>query len=83
MTRHISTHSHTTSSEEKPDIDQEPTPVPEEIQQVECDPHALPEYVPYVIVGGGAASFAAMRSITGGDPGTKVLMAVLPNNYPS
>ena len=30
--------------------------------------------MPYLIVGGGAAAFAAMRSITGSDPGTKVLI---------
>jgi len=64
------------STEERPDVDLSPLQEPEDpaAHQVECDPHSLPEFVPYLIVGGGAASFAAMRAITAGDPGTKVLI---------
>lgn len=32
----------------------------------------LPEHVPYLIVGGGTASFAAFRAIRGGDADAKV-----------
>ena len=60
--------------DEKPDIELSPIPEEPVETKLELDPHALPDFVPYVIVGGGAAAFAAMRSITGSDPGTKVLI---------
>lgn len=43
-------------------------------EPVEIDPNALPEHVPYVLIGGGAATFAAIRSITARDPGCKILV---------
>jgi len=62
------------TNDEKPDIELSPIPEEPVETKLEIDPHALPDFVPYVIVGGGAAAFAAMRSITGSDPGTKVLI---------
>ncbi|XP_056394414.1 apoptosis-inducing factor 1, mitochondrial [Hyla sarda] len=37
-------------------------------------PAALPSHVPFLLIGGGTASFAAARSIRARDPGAKVLI---------
>ncbi|KAM5145446.1 LOW QUALITY PROTEIN: apoptosis-inducing factor 1, mitochondrial-like [Mantella aurantiaca] len=37
-------------------------------------PSALPSHVPFLLIGGGTASFAAARSIRARDPGAKVLI---------
>ncbi|TRY63913.1 hypothetical protein TCAL_05593 [Tigriopus californicus] len=42
----------------------------------------LPRFVPYVLVGAGAAAFAAFRAIKSEDPTAKVLMIGDENHYP-
>lgn len=42
----------------------------------------LPESVPYLLIGGGTASHAAMRAIRGHDPKAKVLMITSENHSP-
>lgn len=42
--------------------------------KLEVDPNQLPDFVEYVLIGGGAASFSAMRAITNRDPGCKILI---------
>uniref|UniRef100_H2TZS6 Apoptosis-inducing factor 1, mitochondrial n=1 Tax=Takifugu rubripes TaxID=31033 RepID=H2TZS6_TAKRU len=37
-------------------------------------PHKLPSHTPYLLIGGGTASFAAARSIRARDPGARVLI---------
>uniref|UniRef100_A0A1A7W714 Apoptosis-inducing factor 1, mitochondrial n=1 Tax=Iconisemion striatum TaxID=60296 RepID=A0A1A7W714_9TELE len=64
---------------------EEPTPPPEVAaapsetsQQPPADstpaPPQLPSHAPYLLIGGGTASFAAARSIRARDPGAKVLI---------
>lgn len=40
----------------------------------DSQPAALPSHAPYLLIGGGTASFAAARSIRARDPGAKVLI---------
>lgn len=37
--------------------------------------HKLPSHTPYLLIGGGTASFAAARSIRARDPGAQVSRA--------
>ncbi|XP_077596451.1 apoptosis-inducing factor 1, mitochondrial isoform X1 [Stigmatopora nigra] len=41
---------------------------------LESTPPSLPSHVPYLLIGGGTASFAAARSIRARDPGARVLI---------
>ncbi|XP_068104176.1 apoptosis-inducing factor 1, mitochondrial [Hyperolius riggenbachi] len=45
-----------------------------DIKQAGVSPLALPSHVPFLLIGGGTASFAAARSIRARDPGAKVLI---------
>ncbi|XP_077596452.1 apoptosis-inducing factor 1, mitochondrial isoform X2 [Stigmatopora nigra] len=52
-----------------------PPPVVEsESAGLESTPPSLPSHVPYLLIGGGTASFAAARSIRARDPGARVLI---------
>ncbi|KAM3601151.1 uncharacterized protein V6R79_008438 [Siganus canaliculatus] len=42
--------------------------------QTETTIHKLPSHTPYLLIGGGTASFAAARSIRARDPGARVLV---------
>ncbi|XP_053298147.1 apoptosis-inducing factor 1, mitochondrial isoform X4 [Pleuronectes platessa] len=59
-------------------------PVPVQTPAVEATP-ALPEvpsHAPYLLIGGGTASFAAARSIRARDPGAKVLIVTEESEFP-
>lgn len=43
----------------------------------EVVPHQLPSHTPYLLIGGGTASFAAARSIRARDPGARVSRALI------
>ncbi|XP_060769395.1 apoptosis-inducing factor 1, mitochondrial isoform X3 [Neoarius graeffei] len=69
-----------------PAVDSEPVPevvaesqkVPETPPVTQSEPEAalpeVPAHVPYLLIGGGTASFAAARSIRARDPGARVLI---------
>ncbi|XP_067295287.1 apoptosis-inducing factor 1, mitochondrial isoform X3 [Pseudorasbora parva] len=42
----------------------------------------FPEHVPYLLIGGGTASFAAARSIRARDPGARVLIVTEESDFP-
>ncbi|XP_013862247.1 apoptosis-inducing factor 1, mitochondrial isoform X2 [Austrofundulus limnaeus] len=44
--------------------------------------HKLPSHTPYLLIGGGTASFAAARSIRARDPGAKVLIVTDEPDFP-
>ncbi|XP_077596453.1 apoptosis-inducing factor 1, mitochondrial isoform X3 [Stigmatopora nigra] len=52
----------------------ETTEPPQESAGLESTPPSLPSHVPYLLIGGGTASFAAARSIRARDPGARVLI---------
>ncbi|XP_068187972.1 apoptosis-inducing factor 1, mitochondrial isoform X14 [Antennarius striatus] len=45
-------------------------------------PHKVPSHTPYLLIGGGTASFAAARSIRARDPGAKVLIVTEETDLP-
>ena len=63
-----------TPFEGKTAFDQAVEEADDEDKKIEIDPLKLPEFAQYVLIGGGAASFAAVRSITARDPGCKILI---------
>ncbi|XP_055082556.1 apoptosis-inducing factor 1, mitochondrial isoform X16 [Periophthalmus magnuspinnatus] len=56
----------------------ESAPAPEPVSA----PLTLPSHAPYLLIGGGTASFAAARSIRARDPGAKVLIVTDEPNLP-
>uniref|UniRef100_A0A915IXA5 Uncharacterized protein n=1 Tax=Romanomermis culicivorax TaxID=13658 RepID=A0A915IXA5_ROMCU len=58
------------------------TVVASESSLLKSEPIKLPEYVKYLIVGGGTAGFAAFRAIRGADAEAKVLVIGEEDNYP-
>ncbi|XP_031428478.1 apoptosis-inducing factor 1, mitochondrial isoform X1 [Clupea harengus] len=50
------------------------TPAPAPAAPTETAPSQVPEHAPYLLIGGGTASFAAARSIRARDPGARVLI---------
>ncbi|KAM9326544.1 apoptosis-inducing factor 1, mitochondrial [Gastrophryne carolinensis] len=46
----------------------------QETSSSQAPPQTLPSHVPFLLIGGGTASFAAARSIRARDPGAKVLI---------
>ncbi|XP_040178739.1 apoptosis-inducing factor 1, mitochondrial isoform X4 [Rana temporaria] len=48
--------------------------VDKQASEAKVAPLALPSHVPFLLIGGGTASFAAARSIRARDPGAKVLI---------
>ncbi|XP_066908057.1 putative apoptosis-inducing factor 1, mitochondrial isoform X2 [Halyomorpha halys] len=45
-------------------------------------PESIPDEVPYLIIGGGTAAFAAFRAIKSSDPTAKVLVVTNESHYP-
>ncbi|KAB5522749.1 hypothetical protein PHYPO_G00163010 [Pangasianodon hypophthalmus] len=70
--------------ETPPVAQSEPEPAPTAAAPVEPTP-ALPEvpaHTPYLLIGGGTASFAAARSIRARDPGARVLIVTEETDLP-
>ncbi|KAM9348983.1 apoptosis-inducing factor 1, mitochondrial isoform 3-T3 [Symphorus nematophorus] len=57
---------------ESPAADAEPQP--EVVAESAADATKIPSHAPYLLIGGGTASFAAARSIRARDPGARVLI---------
>ncbi|XP_075429209.1 apoptosis-inducing factor 1, mitochondrial isoform X2 [Ascaphus truei] len=49
---------------------------------VEAPPTTLPSHVPFLLIGGGTAAFAAARSIRARDPGARVLIVTEESEHP-
>ncbi|TRY80201.1 hypothetical protein DNTS_003430 [Danionella cerebrum] len=62
-------------------VESEPAPVAEP-PEVSATHVNVPEHVPYLLIGGGTASFAAARSIRARDPGARVLIITEESDLP-
>ncbi|KAK2911145.1 hypothetical protein Q8A67_003278 [Cirrhinus molitorella] len=59
----------------------EATPAAEPVEPTAAHPD-VPEHTPYLLIGGGTASFAAARSIRARDPGARVLIITEESDLP-
>ncbi|XP_056116034.1 apoptosis-inducing factor 1, mitochondrial isoform X1 [Rhinichthys klamathensis goyatoka] len=75
----IAEHVPEASSVSESAADPEPASVPLEPTAAHLD---VPEHAPYLLIGGGTASFAAARSIRARDPGARVLIVTEESEHP-
>ncbi|XP_039515255.1 apoptosis-inducing factor 1, mitochondrial-like [Pimephales promelas] len=75
----IAEHVPEASSVSESAVDPEPASVPLEPTAAHLD---VPEHAPYLLIGGGTASFAAARSIRARDPGARVLIVTEESEHP-
>lgn len=61
------------SSDDTPEAQPEPKPVPQ-AQRIPASSDDIPKEVPYLLIGGGTASFTAFRAIKSHEPTAKVLV---------
>lgn len=64
------------------EISHSDTHVKKEAKPLEVSPNGLPDEVPYLLIGGGTASFAAYRAIKARDPRAKILIISSENRTP-
>ncbi|XP_019865849.2 apoptosis-inducing factor 1, mitochondrial isoform X2 [Aethina tumida] len=57
-------------------------PVPKESSRKPASSALIPKKVPYLLIGGGTASFSAFRAIKSSEPTAKVLVVTEENYYP-
>lgn len=67
---------------EAPAETSEPVPVPTPAVDATPASSKVPSHAPYLLIGGGTASFAAARSIRARDPGAKVLIVTEESDLP-
>ncbi|XP_068187970.1 apoptosis-inducing factor 1, mitochondrial isoform X12 [Antennarius striatus] len=63
-------------------IEPSPAPIVDSGADTVPAPHKVPSHTPYLLIGGGTASFAAARSIRARDPGAKVLIVTEETDLP-
>ncbi|XP_072302561.1 apoptosis-inducing factor 1, mitochondrial isoform X3 [Eucyclogobius newberryi] len=64
------------------EVESPPEAQPEAAPETESALLMIPSHAPYLLIGGGTASFAAARSIRARDPGAKVLIVTNEPNLP-
>ncbi|XP_016321447.1 apoptosis-inducing factor 1, mitochondrial-like isoform X4 [Sinocyclocheilus anshuiensis] len=68
-------------AESKEAADSKAAPAAEPVEPTAA-PSDVPEHAPYLLIGGGTASFAAARSIRARDPGARVLIVTEESDLP-
>ncbi|XP_016143719.1 apoptosis-inducing factor 1, mitochondrial-like isoform X4 [Sinocyclocheilus grahami] len=68
-------------TESKEAADSKAAPAAEPVEPTAA-PSDVPEHAPYLLIGGGTASFAAARSIRARDPGARVLIVTEESDLP-
>ncbi|XP_067262612.1 apoptosis-inducing factor 1, mitochondrial isoform X4 [Chanodichthys erythropterus] len=79
IAEHVPEASSVSESAADPDPDPASAAVPLEPTAAQLD---VPEHAPYLLIGGGTASFAAARSIRARDPGARVLIVTEESDLP-